>query len=250
MNITLDRRSNVLAHLQISSQIRQLILGREIYVNRPLPEPIQLAKTLAVDVEVIEKAYAELIYQELIRKDEMGRYIIKYLVAPKGVLNRYVTIVEGIRAMGFQPVIKTIKNEVVLASKIKFYPQSGPHDKLVHIERVYYADLKPIAFVDSYFSLTLFPNLDKLDMAEHPYTDFFKEHYSVNPRSYVRTFYADVLNDVQSQLIHVESNAIAMVAEMKAFDEKGLLVEFSQSKFIEHLLMEFELTNPRIDHFY
>lgn len=250
MNITLDRRSNVLAHLQISSQIRQMILGREIYLNRPLPEPIQLAKTLAVDVEVIEQAYEELIHQELIQKDDLGCYVIKYLVAPKGALNRYVTIVEGIRALGYQPVIKTIKHEVVQASKIKFYPQSGSNEKLVHIERVYYADLKPIVFVDSYFSLTRFPNLDKLDMAELPYSEFFKEHYNVVPRSYVRTFSADVLTDIQSQLIHVEPNAIALVAEMKAFDERGLLVEFSQSKFIEHVLMEFELTNPRLDHFY
>ena len=180
----------------------------------------------------------------------MGVYVIKYLVAPKGVLNRYVTIVDGIRAMGFQPVIKTITKEVVSASKVKEYPQSGANEKLMHIERVYYADLKPIVFVDSYFSLARFPNLDKLDMAERPYTEFFKEHFNVNPQSYVRTFSADVLTEVQSRLIHVEPNAIAMVAEMKAFDERGLLVEFSQSKFIEHLLMEFELSNPRVDHFY
>lgn len=250
MNITLDRRSSVALNLQIASQIRQMILGRELYVNRPLPEPLQLANTLNIDESVVQQAYMDLTEQELIKKDEMGRYMIHYMIAPKGVLNRYVTIVEGIRAMGYQPVIKTILKEVIPAKKVKNYPRSLPDERLVHIERVYYADLKPIVFVDSYFSLTRFPNLDTLDMAEKPYTSFFKEHYNVVPQTYVRTFYADVLSEVQSHLVNVELNAIAMVAEMKAFDEKGALVEFSQSKFIEHLLMEFELNNPRLDHFY
>lgn len=250
MNITIDRRANLEISSQISNQIRRSILNRELYLNRPLIEPIQLAKKLGIEESTVLKSYHRLVDEQLLIKDKKGHFMVRFIDAPKNIISQYITVYEGIRQMGLQPSLTTVKQETVLAKDVPALKGEDPQALFHHFQRIYFGDLKPVAFVESYFPSNEFPSLDQWDFDEKPFYEIFAKHYDFKPHHNVRSFYATLLNDEIARHLMVEKGSPGFTIDLNVYNDANRIVEFSIAYLVESLQMEWLLSNPSLDHFY
>lgn len=249
MNITLDRRANLAFHLQIAHQIRRMILNREVYVNKPLIEPNQLADQLGIEASVVTQAYARLIQEQLVLLDKTGAYRVKYYDAPKSVISEYTSIFEGVQKLGYTPSVKTLKRSVLKASDVPELKLSKD-EPILFTQRVYYADLKPIAYVEGYFPLLKYPGLDKLDLVEEPDHIVFARHYNLKPQRNTRSFYATLLSEDMAKVLETDKGSPSFAVDLTIYDDEDELIEYSITHLVENLQVEWLLNNPSLDQFY
>ena len=250
MKINIDRRSSVSIDRQISGQLRRLIFERALYPNKPIISPHELASQLELDLDVVLLAYQQLVDEQLIFVSKAKEYWIKYYDAPKSALTEFTSIYAAIEKLGFKAKTQTLSQEVIEMIKVKNYPLVLKQGKVLHLERLYFADDLPVAFVDSYFSLSRFPGIESHTFNDEPYYEIFQKNYETKSARSVRLFYATKVEERISNALDIEKSSVCLAADLELYDEQEALIEYSTSYFIENLQMEWVLSNPKIDHFY
>lgn len=250
MKINIDRRSSLSIDRQISGQLRRLIFERALYPNKPITHPKDLALQLDCDLEWVLLAYQQLIEEQLIFIAKSHEYWIRYYDAPKSALTEFTSIYSAIEKLGFKAKTQTLSQKVVDTSQVKNYPLVENSGKVLHLQRVYYADDLEVAFVDSYFSLERFPNIEHFHFGSQPYYEVFQKNYQTKAARSVRLFYATKVEERIAKALDIEKASVCLAADLELYDESETLIEYSTSYFIENLQMEWVLSNPKIDHFY
>ncbi len=250
MKLSLDRRSNTELSTQVASQIRRLILNREIYPNRPMPTISELAEKLACDDAIIEKAYYRLIDENLVYQTKEEIFYVAFYDAPKTVLTDFTSIYKSIEKLGFTPSSKTISKEVIDCDQVKDYPKADDCNKLFRLQRVYFADGNPVAFMEALFPLDRFKGLDKLDFETKALQEIFKDEYGISPSRTSRKFKAEIGSDKICEALNIEKNSTLLATHLQAFDDQNDLIESSVTYVIEHIQIEWQIEAKDLDHFY
>lgn len=248
--INIDRRSTLSMDRQIGNQIRRAILNRELYINRPLDRPQQVASELGIDVNEVKQAYQTLINENLLVLDHFGHYKVKFLDAPNNVLINFTSVFEGIRLMGLEPSIETLHTEVVKADSIKNCPVDFKSEKLLHIQRLYLGNDKPMAWIDSYFSLEVFPDLDQKNFGNQPSYDLFEQIYGIKPGQNTRIFGAGLASKEQAQALQILDKAPLFTIDLFVYDQYHRPMELSKAFFFENFQMEWTLEGNQLEDFY
>lgn len=250
MKLTLDRRSNTELYIQVANQVRKLIVNREIYPNRPLPTYQQLADKLSCKTEVIEKAYQRLSEENLIHKGKTDDYWVAFYEAPKTVLTNFNSIYQSIENAGFKASFKTTHKEILKCDSVKDYPIQDPTKKLLHLQRTYFADGNPVGFINIYFPIERFKDIDKVDFENEIVLDILQKHYSVETSLTSRRFKAEIGSDVVCSALGIENASSVFMAYFYGYDKDSNLIVFSKTAIVEHMQVEWQIEAKDLDHFY
>lgn len=223
----MDKRSNVPLYDQIKDYILLRILERKIKKGDILPSIDQLSSELEIPRQVVKMAYDKLIDQHLIIRLNQN-YVIHYLELPDMFHKRLMTMTEAIESMGLKPSIETYDIQLIDDPAIIAKMQFDNCSRVLKIKRVYRGDDLPIFLVEGNFPLSIFPDMDKLDLSIMPFYHIFKDYYQLEITESYRIF--TVVNTSQeiSERLNITKGMPVYYSMTTAKDQYDRHIEYGQ----------------------
>lgn len=99
------------------------------------------------------------------------------------------------------------------------------------VERLLYADERPVAYVINYLRAAMFPELERFNNTFTGLYSFLERQYHVAPAEATETLSAAVADFTESQLLHIPQGA-PLLCSRRLSSTGGVLYEFSSSKLV------------------
>ena len=220
---------------QIVNDLKQRITNRELAHRYPIPSILEMATELHVEPEIVKKAYHRLMDEQLILLTEPNQYYVNFQSLPSTYYTKLFTIFEVIKDNHMTPVMETVHKEVIPSSHYPFSPNPwATNDKLLHMSRVYKGNGVPIVYLEAYFPLSLFPNIENLDFSRfalYRITDEFYEHPIARYRHRIHSL---PLPAHAARYLNSEEGAASLSTIAHAYDAKNQLLYTSMDYAYSH----------------
>ncbi len=212
---------------QVAEQIAEEIRSGKRPANSKLPSERELAEKFHISRMTARAAINVLVQRGLIaRRSRSGAYVAqpKYrfdLSSPGGLHDQ-------LQKAGVTPGAKLITSEVLPSGKLEPAVarklRLGEKDEAYHIVRLRTANGEPIALENSYFPVSLFPDLLDFNLTDSIY-GILRKYFSVTPArsfqeleiSLLDSEWADVMG-VQADLPTLEIRRCAVTANGRPFE--------------------------------
>lgn len=236
----LDKSSPMPLYEQLRRALLEAITNGKIPEGSKLPTEEELCDQLGISRPVARQAYSELIaegYVERMRgkgtfvrlSDDRGRFI-----------DAQLSFAKEMAILGKSHCTKMVHQEWVtgdltLASKLNI----GLDERCFHIRRMRYADEKPFVLVDNYIPESIFPGIDKYDLAKNSLYDIFESDYHVKVTRAKRTIRARIAEREFAELFGVECGDPVLYVTNVAIDQNDRPVDYSR-EYLDGLVQKFE----------
>lgn len=236
----LDKSSPMPLYEQLRRALLEAITNGKIPEGSKLPTEEELCDQLGISRPVARQAYSELIaegYVERMRgkgtfvrlSDDRGRFI-----------DAQLSFAKEMAILGRSHCTKMVHQEWVtgdltLASKLNI----GLDERCFHIRRMRYADEKPFVLVDNYIPESIFPGIDKYDLAKNSLYDIFESDYHVKVTRAKRTIRARIAEREFAELFGVECGDPVLYVTNVAIDQNDRPVDYSR-EYLDGLVQKFE----------
>lgn len=230
--ITIDRRSTVPFDTQIKERIKAFILDNTLYYKTPLPMPDKLSEYLKIPEKKVNKAYAQLVEERYIKKDDDGVYKISYLELTNYFFDRNTAVYDAIRTLGLAPSIRCVEKKVVTLSKEEIKRigfDSSQTDQYFYINRLYLGDKQPIMLLENYLPLYIFEHIDQNFVGDEPLDAYIKSHYNLHAQISKRQIQAVNLDKKTAEHLNERSNAASIQSTNKVYDHLNRLIDYGRS---------------------
>ncbi len=236
----LDKSSPMPLYEQLRGALLEAITEGKIPEGTKLPTEEELCDQLGISRPVARQAYSELIadgYVERMRgkgtfvrlSDNRGRFIDAQLSFAKemAILGK-THRTEMVRQ-------EWVQGDLTLASKLNL----GLDDRCFHIRRMRYADEKPFVLVDNYIPESIFPGIDRYDLAKNSLYDIFESEYHVKVTRAKRTIQARIAEREFAELFGVECGDPVLYVTNVAVDQNDRPVDYSR-EYLDGMAQKFE----------
>lgn len=236
----LDKSSPMPLYEQLRGALLEAITEGKIPEGTKLPTEEELCDQLGISRPVARQAYSELIadgYVERMRgkgtfvrlSDNRGRFI-----------DAQLSFAKEMAILGKSHYTKMLRQEWVtgdltLASKLNI----GLDERCFHIRRMRYADEKPFVLVDNYIPESIFPGIDRYDLAKNSLYDIFESEYHVKVTRAKRTIRARLAEKEFAELFGVECGDPVLYVTNVAVDQNDRPVDYSR-EYLDGLVQKFE----------
>ena len=157
----LDKKSPIPIYIQIEEQLKQRIAQGDFLMGTAIPSERELTERFGVSRMTVRQSITNLVNDGLLYR-EKGRGT--FVASPKveQPLNGLTSFAEDMLKRGMVPSSKLIGFEVLEPeSDIAADLQLAEGDKVYFVERIRFADDKPMAIERTYLPVEHFPNLDQ-----------------------------------------------------------------------------------------
>ena len=162
----LNQNSTIPLYEQVKEAIKQKIERKEWKENTRVPSETELMKMYEVSRVTIRNALALLVEEGYLEKKQgIGTFVSKPRI--KKIIFHRSSFTQSCEQEGLRPSTQVLKKETIEGkSAYRKCLQIDPDDKLVHIERLRFADDEPVSLEHMYFSykkygFLLWENLDQ-----------------------------------------------------------------------------------------
>jgi GntR family transcriptional regulator len=176
----------------------------ELLDDQMIPSERELIKEYSVSRITVRRAVDELVKEGYLYKIQgKGTYVKGD--SKKQDLFSITSCTQDIKNLGMVPSRKVIRCEVINSlPKRAREMELDKSDKLVVIDRVYYADMEPINRTITYLPEKYFPGLEEHDFDSESLYDVLETHYNLKITRATRTIEAVVAEDEIANLLEVE----------------------------------------------
>ncbi|XFA99061.1 GntR family transcriptional regulator [Candidatus Izemoplasma sp. B36] len=189
----------------LKKEIVKKIDNDELLDDQMIPSERELIKEFGVSRITVRRAVDELVKEGYLYKIQgKGTYVKGD--SKKQDLFSITSCTQDIINLGMTPSRKVFRCEV-----INSYPKRSRQmeldkaDKLVVIDRVYYADEEPINRTITYLPEKYFPGLEEHDFHKESLYEVLENHYNLKITRATRTIEAIVAEDEISNMLEVEN---------------------------------------------
>lgn len=236
----LDKSSPMPLYEQLRQALLEAITEGKIPEGTKLPTEGELCEQLGISRPVARQAYSELIADGCVERirgkgtfvrlsDDRGRFIDAQLSFAKEMAilgkSHYTKMVHQ----------EWVTGDLTLASKLNL----GLDERCFHIRRMRYADGKPFVLVDNYIPESIFPGIEKYDLAENSLYDIFEREYHVKVARAKRTIRARTAERDFAEFFSVECGSPVLYITNVAVDQNDRPVDFSK-EYLDGLVQKFE----------
>ena len=161
MKTVLDKQSPIPIYIQIEEQLKRRILAGEFEVGTAIPSERDLTESFGVSRMTLRQAVTNLVNDGLLVR-EKGRGT--FVASPKveQPLNGLTSFTEDMKARGMVPSnklinFKKVSPEADIAKELELLEG----EEVFLVERIRYADEKPMAIERTFLPVKLFPQLNE-----------------------------------------------------------------------------------------
>ncbi|MED4267846.1 GntR family transcriptional regulator [Priestia megaterium] len=178
----LRQDNRVPLYLQLKESLRSSIVSGNLKSGDKIPTELELSEKYNISRVTVRKAIIELVEEGyLIKKQGKGTFVNTRKIERKIV--HFLSFSAACEANGVKASSKVIKKEIVPPQpRDRELLQLEDEDLLIHIQRVRYADERPLMVENNYFSYKKYSFLleEKMDRSLYK---LLREKYNIDPNN-------------------------------------------------------------------
>ena len=226
-NLSLDRSDPVPLHVQLKKALKDQILSGSWKTGDLVPAEPELCRDFGVSRTTVRQALAELTHEGLVVR-ERGRGTF---VAPAKLTERAVERLSGffedMVALGYPPVSRVLKQEVVpAAEQVAARLNLRPGTRVVEIERLRLVQGEPVLLTTTYLPHKLCPGLESADLTRRSLYEYLESVCGLTLARGRRTIEAVAADARQAKLLHIRKGAPLVFLESVSYLADGRPIEF------------------------
>jgi len=225
----IDQRSNQPIADQLFLQFYDLIITKEISYTDILPSIESVSLSLAIDQNIVKKAYDMLIEHALIKLTEKDTYLVTYIEVENHYISSMMTVFNSIKKLGKIPSEKILESKKVKPSA-QFFQRSGyyPNESIYLFKRIFYADDKPLGIMCNYISITRYPDFLKHYQTYQNIYDVFKNVYHIKSFKSNRLLSIITLSKKEAELLLEQPQTATYKTISKLLDHNNQLLSYAE----------------------
>ncbi|MEJ7743729.1 MAG: GntR family transcriptional regulator [Nocardioidaceae bacterium] len=216
-------------HAQIRSHLLDHVESGNLRPGDQLPTETELMTQFVVSRTTVRRALHDLaVAQVIVRSPGRGSFVAQQRIEQD--LRRLTGFVEDMQAVGLKATAIVVTNERLRAVRdVARQLQIRIGETVVHIERVRLANLQPVSFDDSYFSIELGQRIAEEDLEAKPFYSIIENDYAIPVGEADLVLEATEPGERIARHLDMEANAPIMRIERTTFsrdNSKPLLFEY------------------------
>ncbi len=217
-------------YVQIEEYLRERIKSCEFSVGNAIPSERKLTDSLGVSRMTVRQAITNLVTEGLLHR-ERGRGT--YVTSPKveQTLNGLTSFTEDMKDRKMIPSNRLVSFErVVPTADIVEGLQLKKDDEVFIVERIRYADDKPMAIERSYIPVVLAPDLNEIALCGSFYK-FIEDKKELKISHATQSMEAVLVNKWDAKLLGLTDPSPVLIIERKSYLTNGLPFEIVRSTY-------------------
>ncbi|MGK7379677.1 GntR family transcriptional regulator [Planococcus sp. 1R117A] len=226
----LDKQSHIPMYVQIEEELKRRIERGEFPIGTAIPSERELTELFGVSRMTVRQSVTNLVNEGLLYR-EKGRGT--FVASPKveQPLNGLTSFTEDMKARGLTP-----RNKVINFKKGSPEPdiakelQLGHGEEVYTVERIRYANEKPMAIERTYLPVKLFPQLSEEALAGSLYSLIEQEQKLAISHASQR-MEAALVKQEEAELLQIGMPAAILIIERVSYLASGVPFEVVRSTY-------------------
>ncbi|RLJ90655.1 GntR family transcriptional regulator [Planococcus citreus] len=226
----LDKQSPIPIYIQIEEQLKQQIQQGDFSVGTSIPSERELSERFAVSRMTVRQSITNLVNDGLLYR-EKGRGT--FVASPKveQPLNGLTSFTEDMESRGMVPSSKLIGFDILEPeSDVAEELQLNEGDRVYFVERIRFADDKPMAIERTYLPVNRFPNLTEESFQGSLYAVIENEQ-QLKISHATQRMEAGLVKKEDAELLQIQPPAAILMIERISFLEGDLPFEVVRSTY-------------------
>lgn len=230
MNALLDKQSHIPMYVQIEEALKQRIKGGEFPIGTAIPSERDLTELFGVSRMTVRQSITNLVNEGLLHR-EKGRGTFVASSKVEQPLTGLTSFTEDMKARGLVPSNKIINFAKELPEPdIAGELQLGADEEVFTVERIRYANEKPMALERTYLPVKLFPNLSEQELAGSLYSMIEQEQRLAISHASQR-MEASLVKKEEAALLELGMPAPILMIERVSYLSNGVPFEVVRSMY-------------------
>lgn len=226
----LDKQSPIPIYIQIEEQLKQQIQQGDFPVGASIPSERELSERFAVSRMTVRQSISKLVNDGLLYR-EKGRGT--FVASPKveQPLNGLTSFTEDMESRGMVPSSKLIGFDILEPeSDVAQELQLNAGDQVYFVERIRFADDKPMAIERTYLPVKHFPDLTEESFQGSLYA-VIENQQQLKISHATQRMEAGLVKKEDAGLLHIQPPAAILLIERISFLEGDLPFEVVRSTY-------------------
>jgi GntR family transcriptional regulator len=218
-------------YVQIAENLLERIESNDLPPGSRLPPERELSETLGVTRATVRQALNVLYDRGLIhRRQGLGTFVASPKIERQAA--KLVPFTKGMERRGYKieiqlVALEKIPSEVILADELAI----SVGDSVFFVHRVRLLNKEPVLIERLYVPATLFPNLDKFDLAKRSLYEVMEAEYGVVVSKARQSLEPVAATDYEAELLGIKTGAPLMLERRIAYDQNDRPVERARDLF-------------------
>lgn len=236
----LDKTSPMPLYEQLRQALLEEITSGRIPEGTKLPTEEELCDQLEISRPVARQAYSALIAEGYVERMR-GKGTFVHRPDTRGrFLNTQLSFAKEMSILGKPHSTELLAREWVtgdstLAAKLNLEPD----ERCLHIKRMRYVEGKPFVLTENYIPESIFPGIERYDLAKESLYGVFEKEYHVKVVRAKRVIRAQTAGREFAEMFGVECGAPVLYITNVAVDQNDRPVDFSK-EYLDGLSQKFE----------
>lgn len=224
----LDKQSRIPMYVQIEEQLKRRIDEGEFAIGAAIPSERELTDQFGVSRMTVRQSITNLVNEGLLYR-EKGRGTFVAVPKVEQPLNGMTSFTEDMQARGLVPSNKLLSFETMMPDQnIAKELQLDRQEKVYLVERIRYADEKPMAIERTYLPVKLFPKLSRESLKGSLYSLIEQEQkLSISHAS--QRMEAALAKKEDAELLQINVPAAILIIERTSYLSNGQPFEVVRS---------------------
>ncbi|MCA1010319.1 phosphonate metabolism transcriptional regulator PhnF [Halobacillus halophilus] len=226
----IDKKSPLPIYYQIEENIKQRISNGEYQPNDMIPSERILSENYAVSRMTVRQAITNLVNEGVLYREKgRGTFIAENKIEQS--LKGLTSFTEDMKTRGMTASSKLLDFEKVTASvEISRKLEIEENAEIYRLQRIRYADQKPMAIETNFLPVTMFPDLKKEDVQGSLY-DYVEKNKRQKIGKASQIIEATIANEDQATLLEIPPGSAVLHIERHSFLEDGTPFEVVKSSY-------------------
>lgn len=236
----LDKTSPMPLYEQLRRALLEAITEGKIPEGTKLPTEEELCDQMGISRPVARQAYSALIAEGYVERMRGRGTFVHRSEDPGRFMDVQLSFAKEMSILGKSHYTEMISKEWVsgdltLSAKLDL----GLEERCFHIKRMRYAEGKPYVLVENYIPETIFPGIDRYDLAKNSLYDIFEKEYHVRVARAKRAIHARMAEQEFSEFFGVACGSPVLYITNVAVDQNNRLVDYSK-EYLDGITQKFE----------
>ena len=240
----LDRNKPTPLYVQLEEEIRTSIQDGNWEIGHAIPSENELGKCYGISRMTVRQVLTKLVNEGLLyRVQGKGTFIAEPKIKTSSLAYRGIR--EQLEELGYETGTKLLRFEKQQpSSDIQLSLELSEEDSVYYIERLRYANGKPLSIHRSYLPCKVCSELSDQLMETEQLCVILKDTYGLVPKRFLETLESVIAHPDEKELLELPPKFTILKLEDLIYSEDGIPYEFSKVLFRgDRIKLHFEYEN-------